>query len=69
MKNEVVPALVVDEVVEDVSSMIIDAKSSLKSQINSSMTLLYWSIGEYLSLNVIKDKKPEYGKNIIGESK
>lgn len=67
MKNEIVPGNVINELVEDVSAMITNAKSSLKTQINTSMILLHWTIGEYLSINVLKDKKSEYGKNVIGE--
>ena len=47
--------------------MIYDAKNEVMLRVNTSVITLYWNIGKKLSEEVLQGKKPEYGKNIIGD--
>jgi predicted nuclease of restriction endonuclease-like (RecB) superfamily len=49
----------------DISKLIEASKRTVQHSINSSMVLLYWSIGQYLVSNVMENEKAEYGKSIV----
>lgn len=67
MKNSIQTNLRIDSVYKEVSELIIEAKIDLKTKINDSIIALYWNIGKYLTEDVLKKDKPEYGKNIIND--
>jgi predicted nuclease of restriction endonuclease-like (RecB) superfamily len=48
-----------------VSTLIIQAKSKVAVYLNSESTLLYWSIGEFLSAELKQKGLLEYGKQIL----
>jgi predicted nuclease of restriction endonuclease-like (RecB) superfamily len=52
-------------VLQDIKNIIEETKSKVSIAVNSSLTLLYWSIGKRINDEVINHKRSEYGKEII----
>ena len=67
MSEELMNVADVESVFSDISTMIYDAKNEVMLRVNTSVITLYWNIGKKLSEEVLQGKKPEYGKNIIGD--
>jgi len=49
----------------EIRSLINDARSQAAIFVNSALTLLYWKVGERINKEILKDERAEYGKNII----
>jgi len=49
----------------DIKSLIEDTKTKVAQNINSSLTLMYWSIGKKINDNIVQNKRAEYGKEIV----
>lgn len=67
MPEELMNGTDVETIFSDISTMIYDAKNEVMLRVNTSVITLYWNIGKKLSEEVLQGKKPEYGKNIIGD--
>ena len=50
----------------DVSRLIEEARQSVAQVVNTTLSLLYWKIGKRIKSEVLKNKRAEYGKQIIG---
>ncbi len=50
---------------DDISSMIDNGKKHAASHINSTIILLYWSIGKRINDELLEDKRAEYGDKLI----
>lgn len=48
-----------------VSSIIEKRRYSAGAYANREITLMYWEIGGYINSNILKNKRAEYGKNIL----
>jgi DUF1016 N-terminal domain len=55
----------VDNLVGELRGMIDQARSSIASTINSTLTVLYWHIGSRIRGEILKDERAEYGKKIV----
>jgi len=53
------------ELVGDILTLIRDAKSGLAASVNSTLTLLYWRIGQRIHVEVLKRERAEYGEHIV----
>ena len=49
----------------EVSALIEQAKSTVVTQANSAMTLLFWKIGRRVNEEVLQNKRADYGKQIV----
>lgn len=67
MPEELLNTTDVETIFSDISTMIYDAKNEVMLRVNTSVITLYWNIGKKLSEEVLQGKKPDYGKNIIGD--
>ncbi|MEO6283609.1 MAG: PDDEXK nuclease domain-containing protein [Dyadobacter sp.] len=49
-----------------VKRLIEESKLQIAVSVNASMSLLYWQIGKAINIEVLQDKRAEYGKQIVG---
>ena len=60
-RNLVVPAPLLD----DVRNLIRQAREATAQAVNSALVLLYWQIGQRIRVEVLKEKRAEYGEEIL----
>jgi len=51
--------------VNEISNLIEQSKQQVVSQINSSLTILFWQIGNHINTTIFKQKRADYGKQIV----
>ncbi|MBA3052185.1 MAG: DUF1016 domain-containing protein, partial [Candidatus Omnitrophica bacterium] len=49
----------------DISGMIEKTRSAVAVTVNAEMTTLYWNIGKRIRQEILKNKRAEYGKEIV----
>jgi predicted nuclease of restriction endonuclease-like (RecB) superfamily len=49
----------------DVARLIEESKQYVAQTVNSTLTLLYWKIGKRMSIDLLHNKRAEYGKQIV----
>jgi predicted nuclease of restriction endonuclease-like (RecB) superfamily len=49
----------------DVRGLIIAARTQTAQAVNASLTLLYWQIGRRIHTDILKEKRAEYGREIV----
>lgn len=64
-KLENIDNINIDDLYNRIVRLIENTKRNVATKINNEMTLLYWNIGKDINDNVLKNKKPEYGKSVI----
>ncbi len=52
-------------VFNDIKLLIEQAKEQVAVTVNSTMSMLYWEVGNRVLVEVLKDKRAEYGKQVI----
>lgn len=55
----------VDSLYNDVSNLIEEAKRNVVIKVNTEFVLLNWNIGSKIKNELLKNQKPEYGKQVI----
>lgn len=65
MDSQAVVELLSAELISDISQLIDEAKSGLAATVNSSLTLLYWRIGQRIHAEVLNGERAEYGEQIV----
>ncbi len=50
----------------DIKKIIDEGKEKIAMSVNASMSMMYWQIGQKVNEKVIKYKRAEYGKQVIG---
>jgi len=50
----------------DVRGLIEQARDATARAVNSALVLLYWSVGARIHRDILKEKRAEYGKQILG---
>lgn len=53
------------ELVLELTVLIEKTKSKVAIHVNSSLTLLFWHIGNRISYHILQNKRAEYGKQIV----
>ena len=53
------------KLLNELTAIIEEAKSKVAIQVNSSLTLLFWHIGDRISDHILHNKRAEYGKQIV----
>ncbi len=51
----------------EIKSIIDSAKKDLAVQVNSTMSALYWEIGNKINQDLLKEQRAEYGKQIVSQ--
>ncbi len=60
------PAIVVPpSLVRDIRQLITSARHQVAQTVNSSLVILYWSIGKRIKTEILKDKRAHYGQTIV----
>ena len=49
----------------DIRSLIETARHNVAATVNASLTILYWQIGNRIRQDVLKEKRGEYGQEIV----
>lgn len=47
------------------SQLIDQTKQQVAVQANSALTLLFWQVGDRINQDILKNKRAEYGKQIV----
>ncbi|NGX37012.1 MAG: hypothetical protein K1000chlam2_00161 [Chlamydiae bacterium] len=55
----------VENLVGELRGMIDEARSSIASTINSTLTMLYWHVGTRIQKEILKGERAEYGRSIV----
>lgn len=53
------------QLLADVAGLIEESKQYVAQTVNSTLSLLYWKIGKRININLLQNKRAEYGKQII----
>ncbi len=59
------PAVGVAPLLADVRELILAARGGIARAVNSGLTLLYWEIGSRIRRDILKEKRAEYGEEIV----
>jgi hypothetical protein len=54
-----------DTLFQDLRALIIDARQDVARQVNSALVLLYWRVGKRIRQDILKEKRAEYGEEIL----
>ena len=54
-----------DRLFQDLRSLIIEARQDVSRQVNSALVLLYWRVGKRIRQDILKEKRAEYGEQIV----
>ncbi|MBM4297912.1 MAG: DUF1016 domain-containing protein [Deltaproteobacteria bacterium] len=49
----------------DLRRLIAEARQDVARQVNSALTLLYWRVGQRIRRDILKEKRAEYGEEIV----
>ncbi|HXX34368.1 MAG TPA: DUF1016 N-terminal domain-containing protein, partial [Thermodesulfobacteriota bacterium] len=50
---------------QDLRALIIEARQDVARQVNSALVLLYWRVGQRIRQDILKEKRAEYGEEIV----
>jgi predicted nuclease of restriction endonuclease-like (RecB) superfamily len=50
---------------KDLRELIAEARQDVARQVNSTLVLLYWRIGQRIRQDILKEKRAEYGEQIV----
>lgn len=65
-KNGAKPATSTERsLLSDVRQMILSARESIARTVDSGLTLLYWSVGARIRKDILKERRAEYGEEIV----
>jgi phosphoribosylformimino-5-aminoimidazole carboxamide ribonucleotide (ProFAR) isomerase len=51
--------------VSDIKTLIEQSKKQVSVAVNATITMLYWNIGKKINIEILKDQRAEYGKQIV----
>jgi predicted nuclease of restriction endonuclease-like (RecB) superfamily len=51
--------------VSDIKTLIEQSKQQVSVAVNATITMLYWNIGKKINIEILKDQRAEYGKQIV----
>ena len=51
--------------ISDLRQMIEETRASVAVAVNSGLTILYWRIGRRINIEILKDRRAEYGEAIV----
>ena len=59
--------VITSDLLSDVREMILTARQQVAQVVNAGLTLLYWNIGHRIQQDILKNKRAEYGAEIIAD--
>jgi predicted nuclease of restriction endonuclease-like (RecB) superfamily len=65
MREKKVAAGIEDNLLLELSKLIEQAQQTLVVQANSTLTILFWQIGNRINQNILQNKRADYGKQIV----
>ena len=65
MKKRIVSTNIDQQLFNDIKNLIEEGKNFVAAAVNSSMTMLFWKIGERINKDILDSKRAEYGKQIV----
>lgn len=69
LSSEVEPTLATatlsDAVLTEVRDLILEARQQTARMVNAGLTLLYWRVGDRIRQEILKEKRAEYGAEIV----
>jgi len=51
--------------IKDLRKLIVQAHQDVVRSVNSSLVMLYWKIGHRIEIEVLREKRAEYGEKIV----
>jgi len=54
-----------NNIFQDIKTLIEQTKKNVAIKVNSALTMMYWQIGKYISDEILKNKRADYGKEIV----
>ena len=54
-----------DDLIGDIRSLIETARHNVAVTVNAGLTILYWQIGSRIRQDILKEKRANYGEEII----
>ena len=51
--------------IKDLRDLIVQAREDVARSVNSSLVLLYWKVGHRIQKEILKEKRAEYGEEIV----
>lgn len=64
-RNEIAPTAQTDVLARDISQMIDEARRQVAQSANAALTLLHWKIGIRIRHDVLKERRAEYGAEVV----
>ena len=53
------------QLLNDLRSLISDSRQRIAQAVNSALVLLYWQVGQRIRTDILKEKRADYGKEIV----
>ncbi len=53
------------QLLKDIASLIEDSRSFVANTVNTTLVLLYWKVGKRINSEILKNKRAEYGKQVV----
>jgi len=50
---------------DDIKTLIEQSKQHISVEVNSTMTMLYWQVGNRIKTEILQNKRAEYGKEVV----
>jgi len=50
---------------KDIKTLIEQTKKNVAVSVNSALTMIYWQIGKYINDEILKNKRADYGKEVV----
>ncbi len=54
-----------DQLLDELRKLILRAREGVTQAVNSALVLLYWEVGERIRTEILKQKRAQYGEQII----
>jgi len=51
--------------IREIKTLIEESKQEVSVAVNATITMLYWQIGNRINIEILKDQRAEYGKQIV----
>ncbi|MBR6714939.1 MAG: DUF1016 family protein [Prevotella sp.] len=64
-KNEITSAELLPSLIKDLRQIIEQARGQVAATANFALSMMYWHIGKRINMDVLKNQRAEYGKQIV----
>jgi len=54
-----------DKLLHDLRTLITEARQDVARSVNSALVMLYWKVGQRIKQDILKEKRAEYGEEIV----